>query len=118
MTLYSDASTVVRTGQGDSNRFDVKGVACQSSVFSPLLFAIVIDIVTQRREDQMDTLCVWDIYRMTWTMATCHKERKKYEIRMISWMGCARKPLQNLEGWTRGLVNMSLEKRGYLSTGL
>ena len=59
MTLYSDASTVVRTGQGDSNRFDVKGVARQSSVFSPLLFAIVIDIVTTTaRGSDGHTMCL------------------------------------------------------------
>ena len=55
---------------------------------------------------QMHTPCVWDIYRMTWTKATCHEERKKSKIRMISWMGCARRPLQSLEGWKRGLVIM------------
>ena len=45
--LYSEASTVVLARQGDSNSFDVKVVARQGSVFSPLLFAIVIDIVTK-----------------------------------------------------------------------
>ena len=43
ITLYSEASTAVRPGQGDSNSFDVEMVARQGSVLSPLLFAIVID---------------------------------------------------------------------------
>ena len=37
-----------RTGQGDSKSFEVKVVARQSSAFSPLLFAIVIHMVTKK----------------------------------------------------------------------
>ena len=43
MTLYSEASTVVRTGQGDSNSFGVKVVARQRSVLGPILFLIYIN---------------------------------------------------------------------------
>ena len=52
----------------------------------------------------MDAACVRDIYRRTWTMATYHEERQKSEIRMVSWMGFACRPLHSLEGWKRGLV--------------
>ena len=38
---------MVRMGKGGSNRSYVKVVARQSSVFSRLLFAIVMDIVTK-----------------------------------------------------------------------
>ena len=38
----------MRTGQGNSNSFSVKVVTRQSSVVSPLLFAIVIDIVKKK----------------------------------------------------------------------
>ena len=58
---------------------------------------------------QMGTAYVRDIYDMTWIMATYHKEINKYEIRIVSWMGSGCRPLQSLEGWKRGLVNMSLE---------
>ena len=51
--LYSEASTVVRTGQGDSNSFEVKVVERQNSVFSPLLFAIVIDLVTKKATGEL-----------------------------------------------------------------
>ena len=44
---------MVRTGQGDSNRFDVKVVVRQSLVFSHLLFAIVIDIATKTARGEM-----------------------------------------------------------------
>ena len=53
MTLYSEASTVVKTGQGDSNSFDVKVVARQRSVFSPLLFAIAIDMATKTAREEL-----------------------------------------------------------------
>ena len=51
---------MVRTGQEYSNSFDVMVVACQSSVFSPLLFAIMIDIVTKTREEK----CPGNYYAM------------------------------------------------------
>ena len=78
MTLYSDASTVVKTGQGDSNSFDVKVVARQSSVFSPLLFAIVIDMVTKtaRGELPLELLHI-DILVLTATI--------KEELRRKLW---------------------------------
>ena len=52
MALYSEACAVVRTGHGDSNSFDVKVVACQRSIVSPLLFAIVIDMVKKKRREE------------------------------------------------------------------
>ena len=53
ITLYSEASTMARTGQGDSSSFDVNVAARQGSIFSPLLFAIVIDIVTKTARGEL-----------------------------------------------------------------
>ena len=52
---------------------------------------------------------------MTWTMAIYHEERKKTEIRVVSWMDCACRPLHSLEGRKRGLVDMSLEETNKLT---
>ena len=46
MALFEDTSTVVRTGSGNSDSFKVKVGVHQGSVLSPLLFAIVMDVVT------------------------------------------------------------------------
>ena len=78
MTLYSEASTVVRTGQGDSNSFNVKVVARQGSVFSLLLFAIVIDRVTKTARGELPwELLYIDILALTATI--------KEEIRKKLW---------------------------------
>ena len=53
MILYSESSTVVRMGQRGSKDFDMKLVARQSSIFSPLLFVIVIDIVIKTARGEL-----------------------------------------------------------------
>ena len=45
MALFVDSSTVVRTSSGDTESFKVKVGVHQGSVLSPLLFAIVMDVV-------------------------------------------------------------------------
>ena len=47
MSLYEDAKTRVRVGSGLSDEFPVKVGVHQGSVLSPLLFAIVVDVVTK-----------------------------------------------------------------------
>ena len=46
MTLYTEACTVVKTDVELSECFDVKVVFHQGSVLSPLLFAVVMDVVS------------------------------------------------------------------------
>ena len=46
MALYEEAWTVVRTGDGDSEGFEVKVGLHQGSVLSPLLFLIVMEAVS------------------------------------------------------------------------
>ena len=42
-SMYTGAKTVVRTGYGNSNGFEVKVGMHQGSALSPLLFAIVME---------------------------------------------------------------------------
>ena len=46
MTLYTEACTVVRTDAGLSERFEVKVGLHQGSILSPLLFAVVMDVIS------------------------------------------------------------------------
>jgi len=47
MSLYEGSKTRVRVGSGLSEEFPVKVEIHQGSVLSPLLFVIVVDVVTK-----------------------------------------------------------------------
>ena len=47
MSLYDVAKTRVRVGSAYSEEFEVKAGVHQGSVLSPLLFAIVVDVITE-----------------------------------------------------------------------
>ena len=47
MCMYEDARTVVRTSVGETEPFEVKVGLHQGSILSPLLFIIVMDVVTR-----------------------------------------------------------------------
>ena len=47
IVLYKDAQTVVRTTEGDSKAFTVKVGLHQGSVLSPLLFVIVMEMISR-----------------------------------------------------------------------
>ena len=51
MSLYDGAKTNLKVGSGLSDEFSVNVGAHQGSVLSPLLFAIVVDAVTERARD-------------------------------------------------------------------
>ena len=63
MALYTEAGTVVRTDTGPSEQFEVKVGLHQGSVLSsPLLFTVVIDVVSSetRRGVLSELLCADD----------------------------------------------------------
>ena len=47
MAMYEGAKTVVRTPEGNSRAFCVKVALHQRSVLSPLLFVIVMEVITK-----------------------------------------------------------------------
>ena len=47
LSLYEGSRTKVRVGSGLSDEFGVKVGVHQGSVLSPLIFAIVVDVVTE-----------------------------------------------------------------------
>ena len=51
MAMYVGAQKVVRTDGGDSDSFDVKVGLHQGSILSPLLFVIVMEMVTRDLRD-------------------------------------------------------------------
>ena len=57
MSLYDGAKTRVRVGSAYSEEFEVKVGVHQGSVLSPLLFAIVVDVITENaRRDVVNEL--------------------------------------------------------------
>ena len=67
MSLYNGAKTRVRVGSAYSEEFEVKVGVHQGSVLSPLLFAIVVDVITEnaRRGVVNELLYVDDLVVMS-----------------------------------------------------
>ena len=51
MSLYEGSRTKVRVGSGTSDKFGVRVNVHQGSVLSPLIFAIVVDVVTEHARE-------------------------------------------------------------------
>ena len=47
--MYEGAQTVVRTTEGDSKAFSMKAELHQGSVLSPLLFVLVMEMISRDR---------------------------------------------------------------------
>ena len=70
MSLYDGAKTRVRVGSAYSEEFKVKVGVHQESMLSPLLFAIVVDIITEnaKRSVVNESLYADDLVLMSKTM--------------------------------------------------
>jgi len=60
MSIYTGAKTVVRTGYGNSNGFEVKVSKHQGSALSPLLFVIVMEALSR----EFRVTLPWELLRL------------------------------------------------------
>ena len=66
MSLYEGAKTRVRVGLALSEEFEVKVGVHQKSVLSPLIFAIVVNVVTENVRNGFMSEMLRCCMRMTW----------------------------------------------------
>ncbi|XP_037775541.1 uncharacterized protein LOC119572505 [Penaeus monodon] len=100
--MCRNTSTEVRCQSGKSENFEIKVGVHQGSALSPLLFAVVMDCLTEevRRPSPWDIMCADDVVICTNDRETCEEK---------------------LEQWTRDLerrcMKVSITKTEYLNTG-
>ena len=83
MTLYCKACTVIRTGSGDSDGFEVRVGVHQGSVLSPLLFAIVMDVVSREVRDGLP----WELLYADDLVLMAHS-REDLAKKLVAWKSC------------------------------
>ena len=83
MSLYNGAKTRVRVGSAYPEEFKVKVCAHQESVLSPLLFAVVVDVITEnaRKGVVNELLHADDLVFMSETM----EDLKDFGIGRMRW---------------------------------
>lgn len=83
MNLYHNATTAVRTKFGDSHRFNVDVGVHQGSVLSPLLFAIVMNAVSEPSKLGLpyELLYADDLLLMAHSM-------EELQSKLLSWEAC------------------------------
>ena len=101
MALFEEANTVIRTGAGDSNSFHVKVGVHQGSVLSPLLFAIVMDAVTETARGGLP----WEVLYADDLVLMADNEEDMMRM-LTEWRGCLRsKGLKVNTGKTKVMVS-------------
>ena len=86
MSLYDGAKTRVRVGSACSEEFKVKVGVHQGSVLSPLLFAIVVDVITEkaRRNVVNELLYADDLVLMSKTMEDLKERFRNWKDALAS----------------------------------
>ena len=101
MMLYTGASTVARTGAGDSRSFEVKVGVHQGSVLSPLLFATVLEVVSSETRGGLP----WELLYAD-DLVLIAETREQLQAKMAAWRVClASKGLKINAGKTKVMVS-------------
>ena len=97
MALYQDARTVVRTDMGDTGDFKVGVGVHQGSVLSPLLFVVVMDVVTREAREGLP----WELLYADDLVGTA-PSKEDLQRKVKAWKDCLmRKGLKVNEGKTK-----------------
>ena len=80
MSLYEGSSTKVRVGSGTSEEFGVRVGVHQGSVLPPLIFAIVVDVVTEHARERLlnEILYADDLVLMSESMDDLRERFQKW----------------------------------------
>ena len=90
MSLYDGVKTRVRVGSAYSEKFEIKVGVCQGSVLSPLLFAIVVDVITENvKKVANELLHADDLVLMSEKMEDLKKD---FEIGRMHWKVKVQRP--------------------------
>ena len=103
MSLYTDACTVVRTSAGDSEKFEVRVGVHQGSVLSPVLFAIIMDVVSREARQGLP-------YELLYAddLVLIATSREELERKLSAWRGClTSKGLNVNAGKTKVMVSQT-----------
>ena len=107
MAMYEGAQTVVRTTEEDIKAFNVKVGLHQGSVLSPLLFVIVMEMISRelRVGLPLELLCADDLI----LMAECEESLCD---KIVKWKsGLGPKDLKMNTGKTKVMFNCSMKNR-------
>ena len=102
MAMYEGAQTVVRTTEGDNKAFNVKVGLHQGSVWSPLLFVIVMEMISRelRAGLPLELLYADDLILMAESEESLHDK-------IIKWIsGLEAKSLNMNTGKNEGNVQL------------
>ena len=80
MSLYEGVRTKVKVGSGTSEYFWVRVGVHQGSVLSPLIFAIVVDVVTEHAREELlnEILCTDNLVLMSESLEDLRKRFQRW----------------------------------------